>query len=725
MDLFVLKATLGLDTSEYDEGLDRAGKKASVFGDVLKANLVSKGIEVAVKGMAKLGKATVDMVSQSVNAYADYEQLVGGVETLFKGAADKVKQYAQDAYINAGLSANEYMETVTSFSASLIQSLGGNTSKAAEMANMAIEDMSDNANKMGSDMASIQVAYAGFAKQNYTMLDNLKLGYGGTKSEMDRLIKDAMRLDKTFKVATKTTGKGKKANKELAYSYADIVQAIHIVQNEMGITGTTAKEAEKTISGSLNMMKAAWQNLLTGLGEGSDEKVDMLVEQLIYSAEKVLDNMLPVIENVLYGIVTMIEGLAPVIADKLPAFVERILPPLTKATATLAKAFTKALIQNMPVIIKCAKDILKEVFKAIQEEAPGLLPIILGVGGVKAVSVGTKAASGIKSLLTSLGIIKGAGTAAQVAANAAGNAAATAGGQMAGAATGAGALTTALGAVAAAATGVIAGLAIVGVAYEKTDKQITENAKEQEKIRQTEVQNALDSYKKLYYTKGPEIAASWAETVYGITGLTDNLYQNEVLIQQKINGLYKEMPKNLWDSLKQEWNKFFGPNGEGFLGLLKAAIVDPIANMVKSIHDWGFDLITSFGNGLKQAWEGVKNWFSGALQWLKDRIHFSEPDKGPLSDFHTYAPDMMRTFAQGIRDNAHLVTKAAEDSFNLHPYISGGAAGQEFTVPRTGGASSVQAATMEIDRAVFARLIFKLYNEEAGRVGVNLAGVNI
>ena len=634
-------------------------------------------------------------------------------------------QYAQDAYINAGLSANEYMETVTSFSASLIQSLGGNTQKAADMANLAIQDMSDNANKMGTDMANIQNAYAGFAKQNYTMLDNLKLGYGGTKSEMDRLIKDAMKLDKTFKVATKTTGKGKKANKELAYSYADIVQAIHIVQTEMGITGTTAKEAEKTISGSLNMVKAAWQNLLTGLGEGSDEKVDMLVEQLVYSAEKALDNLLPVIENVLYGIVTMIEGLAPVIADRLPAFMERILPPLTKATATLVTAFTKALISNTPVIIDCVKQILQAVFIAIQQEAPGLLPILLGVGGVKAVGTGVKAASGIKSLLTSLGIIKAAGTTAQAAATAAGNAAATAGGQMAGAATGAGALTTALGAVAAAATGVVAGLAIVGVAYEKTDKQITENAKEQEKIRQTEVQNALESYKKLYYTKGPEIAASWAETVYGITGLTDNLYQNEVLIQQKINGLYKEMPKNLWDSLKQEWNKFFGPNGEGFMGLLKAAIVDPIANMVKSIHDWGFDLITSFGNGLKQAWEGVKNWFTGALQWLKDRIHFSEPDKGPLSDFHTYAPDMMRTFAQGIMDNAHLVTNAAEDSFNLRPYISGGAAGHEFTVPRVGGASSVQAATMEIDRDVFARLIFKLYNEEAGRVGVNLVGVNI
>ena len=169
MDLFVLRAVLGLDTSEYDEGLERSGKKASVFGDVLKANLVTKGIDVAVSGMKKLAGATVDMVKQSVNAYADYEQLVGGVETLFKGSAETVKQYAQDAYINAGLSANEYMETVTGFSASLLQSLGGDTQKAAEKADTAIRDMSDNANKMGSSMESIQNAYQGFAKQNYTI----------------------------------------------------------------------------------------------------------------------------------------------------------------------------------------------------------------------------------------------------------------------------------------------------------------------------------------------------------------------------------------------------------------------------------------------------------------------------------------------------------------------------------------------------------------------------
>jgi len=720
MDLFVLKATLGLDTSEYEEGLDRAGKKASVFGDVLKANLVSKGIEVAVKGMAKFGKATVDMVSQSVNAYADYEQLVGGVETLFKGAADKVKQYAQDAYINAGLSANEYMETVTSFSASLIQSLGGNTAKAAEMANMAIEDMSDNANKMGSDMASIQTAYAGFAKQNYTMLDNLKLGYGGTKSEMDRLIKDAMKLDKTFKVATKTTGKGKKANKELAYSYADIVQAIHIVQNEMGITGTTAKEAEKTISGSLNMVKAAWQNLLSGLGEGSDEKVDMLVEQLIYSAEKALDNLLPVIENVLYGIVTMIEGLAPVIADRLPAFMERILPPLTRATATLVTAFTKALIQNMPVIIKCAKQILGEVFKAVKEEAPGLMPILLGVGGVKAVSTGVKAASGIKSLLVSLGLIKGAGTAAQVAATAAGNAAATAGTQMANAAIGAGTMTTAFGAAAAAATGVAAGAAVVGVAYAKTDAEMRELSKNQE----NEINTALETYRKLYKEKGPQIAFEWAQTVYNLNTTSRNHLMVERLITEKIEKNWRDVPQNLWEGLKQEWNKFFGPGGEGIIGLLNAAIVKPIENsVIGKAFNWGKDMIQNLWDGIKSMWSSAKTWFEdNVLQWFRDRIHFSEPDKGPLSDFSTYAPDMMRTFAKGIQDNAYLVKNAALGAFDISPQINGGAGGQQFSVSRGAPTAQPTQINLILDNTVIGRALLPYINAEQMRMGITLTG---
>jgi hypothetical protein len=176
MDLFALRAVLSLDSSEYEQGLKKSEDRAGIFASVLKANLITKGVEVCVRGLAKLGSAAAGVFKSAIDSYADYEQLVGGVETLFKKSADTVMKNAEQAYKTAGMSANEYMETVTSFSASLIQSLGGNTQKAADMADLAIRDMSDNSNKLGSDMKSIQTAYQGFAKQNYTMLDNLKLG---------------------------------------------------------------------------------------------------------------------------------------------------------------------------------------------------------------------------------------------------------------------------------------------------------------------------------------------------------------------------------------------------------------------------------------------------------------------------------------------------------------------------------------------------------------------
>lgn len=204
-----------------------------------------------------MGTALVDVGKQAIAGYADYEQLVGGVETLFKDSSGVVENYANNAYKTAGLSANQYMETVTSFSASLLQSLNGDTAKSAQVADKAITDMSDNANKMGTSMESIQNAYQGFAKQNYTMLDNLKLGYGGTKSEMERLIADANKL-------AKEQGK---AGDMTINSYADIVEAIHLVQDSMGITGTTAKEASTTIQGSVNSMKSAWDNLLVGVAD--------------------------------------------------------------------------------------------------------------------------------------------------------------------------------------------------------------------------------------------------------------------------------------------------------------------------------------------------------------------------------------------------------------------------------------------------------------------------
>ena len=240
---------------EGGKAAEESGSKFEGFGKVLKTVGVALGAVAVAAGAAavKLGK-------EVIAAYADYEQLVGGVDTLFKDSSQEIQRYAANAYKTAGLSANEYMETVTGFSASLIQSLGGDTEKAAKYADMAITDMSDNANKMGTDMSSIQNAYQGFAKQNYTMLDNLKLGYGGTKQEMERLLADAEKIS---------------GIKYDISSYADVVEAIHVMQESMDIAGTTAKEAEATISGSVNALKSAVSNLIVGFGD-ADADMELL-----------------------------------------------------------------------------------------------------------------------------------------------------------------------------------------------------------------------------------------------------------------------------------------------------------------------------------------------------------------------------------------------------------------------------------------------------------------
>lgn len=282
MELFKIFGTIALKGKDQFNGdIDESSSKAEKL-----SGKIGKGLATA----AKLGAAAIVAAATAVGAltkksleeYAEYEQLVGGVETLFKDSADVVKQYANNAYKTAGLSANDYMETVTSFSAALLQSLGGDTEAAAKQADLAITDMADNANKMGTAMGDIQNAYQGFAKQNYTMLDNLKLGYGGTKEEMQRLIDDANALN---------AAQGNLTNYSID-SYADIVSAIHDVQTEMGITGTTAKEASTTIQGSLSAMKSAWTNLLTGIGDDSQD-LDKLINNFVDSTGTAAENILP------------------------------------------------------------------------------------------------------------------------------------------------------------------------------------------------------------------------------------------------------------------------------------------------------------------------------------------------------------------------------------------------------------------------------------------------
>lgn len=300
------------------------------------AKAAAVGFGAAAAAVAAVGKS-------ALNAYADYEQLVGGVETLFGNASDKVLQNANRAFQTAGLSANEYMETVTSFSASLLQSVGKDTKKAAEYADQALVDMSDNANKMGSNMQDIQNAYQGFAKQNYTMLDNLKLGYGGTKEEMERLIADANKV--------------KQANGEMADlsidSFADITEAIHIVQTEMGITGTTAKEASTTIQGSVGMMKASWKNLLVGVADDTQD-FGGLMDNFVDSVGIAAKNILPRVETILGGIGSLVEGLAPVVAQAVPQLVITILPGMASAAASLLQAFAGSLVELAPELLQSA-----------------------------------------------------------------------------------------------------------------------------------------------------------------------------------------------------------------------------------------------------------------------------------------------------------------------------------------------------------------------------------
>lgn len=350
------------------------GKIGSAVNTAVKASAAAVG--AASAGVAALGTACI-------NAYADYEQLVGGVETLFKDSADTIQTYADNAYKTAGLSANEYMETVTSFSASLLQSLDGDTEKAAAAADLAITDMADNANKMGTAMESIQYAYQGFAKQNYTMLDNLKLGYGGTKEEMQRLLADAEKLS------------GVKYDLS---SYADIVEAIHVIQTEMGITGTTAKEASTTIQGSVASMKAAWANLMVGMADDT-QNFDMLLSNFIESIGTVADNLLPRIGVVIEGMGKLVAGLAPEIASALPTLTNELLPNLVELGVQSISALVQGIQENgdslaagalsivgtlaeglaelLPMVADTAASLVVSLADGLTESLPNIIPIAI------------------------------------------------------------------------------------------------------------------------------------------------------------------------------------------------------------------------------------------------------------------------------------------------------------------------------------------------------------
>ena len=440
-----LLTKLGVDPKEFDEKMEKAHKKVEKLTAAVKkvgttmgtalgkvGSLALNATTTALKATtAALGGAVAGVVAlakQSYSAYAEYQQLVGGVQKLYgnmnmsledwaaqqhktveearadyerNAEAEKyIMDKAKNAFATTGMSANKYMETATQFSANLVASYGGDTLKAAEETDKAMRQISDNWNTFGGDIAEIEHAYKGFAKQNYTMLDNLRLPYGGTKAEMERLIADAEKLDSTFKASRLENG-------DYAMSFNDIIDAIGIVQDDLQISGTTARESASTIAGSFGSLKAAWENLVTGF---ADPKADLgkLINNVVTTASTALKNAVPTIVQALSGIGQAIEQLAPVIGEQLPSLIEQTLPAILSAASSLVQSIADSLpslvgvikdqlpsaletilpvaISGLMTIFQAIGDLLPELLKIIEDNSDlimsGILSIMETVGGI-------------------------------------------------------------------------------------------------------------------------------------------------------------------------------------------------------------------------------------------------------------------------------------------------------------------------------------------------------
>ena len=357
---------MDLDDDSYNKKADKASAKWDSLGSKMAG--VGAGIAKAT-GAALLaaGTAVVGITVASVKAYADYEQFTGGVAKLFGDTADTVIKNAKNAYETAGMSANDYMDTVTGFSARLLQSLGGDTVKSAAMADTAIKDMSDNANTFGTDIESIKATYQGLAKANYTMLDNLKLGFGGTASEMARMVNETGVMGDGF-VAT--------ANNINSVGFDKLIEAIHKTQESLNITGTTAREASETITGSVNATKAAWTNLLTSLATGNTETISEAMNGLGESIGNTFKNITAIIPQVIAGLVTVVDQISKMDMGELIGKITEQIPKIIELAVSLVQNLVSGIQANLPLIMQSAISIITTLVKGVL----GLLPQILLTG---------------------------------------------------------------------------------------------------------------------------------------------------------------------------------------------------------------------------------------------------------------------------------------------------------------------------------------------------------
>lgn len=599
---------LGKELDDTEKSTKNAGDGFTVFKSIL-ANLGTQAINSAINGLKSLGVALINVGKQAISSYADYEQLVGGVETLFKKSAPVVEKYANEAYKTAGISANQYMEQVTSFSASLIQSLGGDTQKAAEYGNRAIIDMSDNANKMGTSMEMIQNAYQGFAKQNYTMLDNLKLGYGGTKTEMQRLIKDASKMTDVQKELGITVDGS-------SMSFGNIVNAISVMQKSMGIAGTTSKEASQTISGSVNAMKSSWQNLLTGMAD-DNANFEQLINNFVDSILTVGDNILPRIKTVITGISQMISGLlkelVPKLVQEIPPLLQQTLPVLLEAVSTSLQA----ILDVLPMVIDTISALIPQVISTLLSMLPQLVDV--GIKGILSLISGINSA--IPELISMLPtIIKSLVDT----------------------------LLNNLGSVIKCGADLL--LALISGLSEAIPQLIDMLPS----IIETIVTVLLDNLPLI-------IDCSIQIMVALINGLISSLPKLVSMTPRIITTIVSTLLKNLGKiiesggqiiaSLITGIGSMLGNLGTQ-AGKIATTIIDKIKNLPKEMVNWGKDMIQGLINGIKSMIGKVGDAAKGVANKIKSLLHFSRPDEGPLREYETWMPDMISGLSASLEKSS-------------------------------------------------------------------------
>lgn len=624
---------LGKEMHDADDASKKLGDGFTVMKGVL-SNLATDAIRAVGSGIKQMGSALVDVGKQALDSYANYEQLTGGIETMFGNSADAMMAYASDAYKTAQISANDYMETATSFSASLVSSLGGDTQQAAEYANRAIIDMSDNANKMGTSMQDIQNAYQGFAKGNYTMLDNLKLGYGGTTEEMKRLIQDASQMTDVQSELGVTVDSS-------SMSFANCVNAISVMQKHMGIAGTSAKEASTTIEGSSNMMKASWKNLLTGI---ADDNADfgLLINDFVESLTAFAGNIIPRVQQIIKGgaevATRLIQTVVPQLVQMIPPILSDTLPTLITAVTTVIQTVLEVLPQMMPVIIDGVMQIVQSILSLSPEFITAGLEIL------------TSLMAGIRDALPQLIAML-----PEV-------------------------ISTIINTILLYIPDIIElGLDILVALTQGIVDALPQLIDMLPTIISTIV-DVLISNLPLIIKTGITILIAIINGL--IQALPELIAYTPTIISEIVNVLIDNLPLiismggQIIGSLISGIASMIGNLG-GTIGNVATTIINGIKNLPDKLYNWGVDMIKGIANGIRGAIHYVTDAVSGVADKIKSFLHFSRPDEGPLAEYESWMPDMVEGLSESLRkaspeliNQTEALANGMSDAFNVNGSIS-------------------------------------------------------